>query len=78
MPYSAEIPITNNNDCTTNYIVQYKKSTESTYVSVPAVMQGDSIILAPLDDATTYNVMIAKLCCNGQYSLSTSVNITTT
>ena len=62
-------------ECTQQYVLEYKRSVDVGYQSLPATL-ANPIIVNNADAATLYNFRLTRFCCNGA-TKTTEFNYTT-
>lgn len=75
----ASITITDDGDvCNIGYVVEYKLSTDVEYTQLYPNPLASPIVIQNLEDDVVYNVRIGRLCCNGDTSDWSTVDVDTT
>lgn len=75
MAYSVNIPITNHAaSCTDHYMVEYKRQGDVSYNQLYPYPTGDNFTLNDLQTGV-YNVRVSRICCSGETSSATPLNV---
>lgn len=79
MAAQISIPITDDGDqCNDGYIVEYKLQGEESYTTLYPPAFTTPIVIGPVLEASTYDVRIKRMCCNGATSNWTEIEVVTT
>ncbi|MBS1771507.1 MAG: hypothetical protein JST82_01515 [Bacteroidetes bacterium] len=79
MAKKITIPVTNHSTggvCTLYYKVDYKPSTESSYITLPLIYSS-TIEIPNLSADVTYNILITRFCCDGLQSAPLALDVNT-
>lgn len=75
--FGVNITVTNDEECTNFYLVEYKKSFETVYTTLIPNPTSSPFQILGLDVCQEYNVRITRRCCNGQNSNIETTSFTT-